>query len=62
VGVTFAEQQGTEPCGMKGALRRMGIPLDGRHHRGIDDARNIAKLAQIILPALTRPADPAPDA
>jgi len=30
--------------GMKAALRRVGLPLDGTHHRGIDDARNITKL------------------
>jgi inhibitor of KinA sporulation pathway (predicted exonuclease) len=34
---------------MKGALFMLGLPLEGRHHRGIDDARNIAKIAQIIL-------------
>lgn len=26
------------------ALRRVGLPFDGTQHRGIDDARNIAKL------------------
>lgn len=36
--------------GMKGALEAMNIALEGIHHRGIDDARNIAKLAQAILP------------
>lgn len=35
--------------GMKGALAKEGIPLEGTHHRGLDDARNIAKLARIIL-------------
>lgn len=30
--------------GMAGALAKVGIPLVGTHHRGIDDARNIAKL------------------
>jgi 3'-5' exoribonuclease 1 len=30
--------------GMKKALQRVGIPLTGTHHRGIDDARNIVKL------------------
>ena len=33
-----------EPCGMDAALRKVGIELQGTHHRGIDDARNIAKL------------------
>lgn len=30
--------------GMKNALKHEGIKLDGTHHRGIDDARNIAKI------------------
>lgn len=30
--------------GMAGALRKVGLDLQGTHHRGIDDARNIAKL------------------
>ena len=30
--------------GMSRALKRVGIELEGTHHRGIDDARNIAKL------------------
>jgi len=25
------------------------IPLEGTHHLGIDDARNIAKIAQIVF-------------
>jgi 3'-5' exoribonuclease 1 len=41
----FSEQLG-EPkrFGMDGALRRVGLTLEGTHHRGIDDARNIARL------------------
>lgn len=30
--------------GMDAALRMLGIPLVGKHHRGIDDAENIAKI------------------
>lgn len=30
--------------GMKNALKKEKIALDGTHHRGIDDARNIAKI------------------
>lgn len=30
--------------GMAGALGILGIPLEGTHHRGVDDARNIAKI------------------
>lgn len=32
------------PVGMRNALQREGFELDGTHHRGIDDARNIAKI------------------
>ncbi len=31
--------------GMAAALDRLGIPLEGTHHRGGDDAHNIAKIA-----------------
>mmetsp|Transcript_15564 Transcript_15564/g.41775 ORF Transcript_15564/g.41775 Transcript_15564/m.41775 type:complete len:444 (+) Transcript_15564:1999-3330(+) len=31
--------------GMAGMLAALGLPLIGRHHRGIDDARNIAAIA-----------------
>ncbi|WP_108805208.1 3'-5' exonuclease [Aquimarina sp. Aq107] len=30
--------------GMNGALEILNIPLEGTHHRGIDDAKNIAKI------------------
>lgn len=35
--------------GMVGALQYAGIPLEGTHHRGIDDARNMAKLMPYIV-------------
>lgn len=35
--------------GMAEALQLAGIKLEGTHHRGIDDARNIAKLLPFIL-------------
>lgn len=41
--------------GMKEALSRAGLELDGTHHRGIDDARNIAKLLPFILGELECP-------
>ncbi|KAJ3256145.1 ERI1 exoribonuclease 3 [Boothiomyces macroporosus] len=31
--------------GMKGMLNALGLELVGRHHSGIDDSRNIAKIA-----------------
>lgn len=42
---SFSESLGeTKRYGMSGALARVGLPLVGTHHRGIDDARNIARL------------------
>lgn len=48
----YSQLYDLRPHGMKGALTREGIPLTGTHHRGIDDARNIAQLALKILPRL----------
>ncbi|MEM6285060.1 MAG: 3'-5' exonuclease [Chloroflexota bacterium] len=45
----FAQQHDIKPCGMARALQIAGIPLEGTHHRGIDDARNIAKIAKTVL-------------
>jgi inhibitor of KinA sporulation pathway (predicted exonuclease) len=35
--------------GMDGALKFLDIPLEGTHHRGIDDAKNIANILRNIL-------------
>lgn len=46
----FSEVQGLpKRYGMAEALQLAGIALEGTHHRGIDDARNIAKLLPFIL-------------
>jgi len=45
----FAEMRGVRPCGMAQALRLVGLPLVGTHHRGIDDARNIAALLAWLI-------------
>ncbi|MFO7904156.1 MAG: exonuclease domain-containing protein [Planctomycetota bacterium] len=46
----FAKAMGLrKPDGMAPALRRVGLPLQGTHHRGIDDARNIVRLLPYIL-------------
>jgi len=42
--VMFANEKKIRPCGMAKALKLMDINLDGTHHRGIDDAKNIAKI------------------
>lgn len=41
----FAQFTKRKPMGMTGALHVLKIPLEGTHHRGLDDARNIAKIA-----------------
>lgn len=46
----FASTKGLKKkVGMKGALGILGIPLEGTHHRGVDDARNIAKILDWCL-------------
>ena len=46
----FSEQQSLRRrYGMASALRKAGVPLVGTHHRGIDDARNIARLLPFIV-------------
>ncbi|MGE0492172.1 MAG: exonuclease domain-containing protein [Vulcanimicrobiota bacterium] len=51
----FAAQRGLRRgVGMKGALGMCGLELKGQHHRGIDDARNIARLVPYAL-GLTDP-------
>jgi inhibitor of KinA sporulation pathway (predicted exonuclease) len=35
--------------GMAGALEQLGIPLEGTHHRGVDDAWNIAHILAALL-------------
>lgn len=46
----FTDNQGLyKNYGMAGALKLTNMGLDGTHHRGIDDARNIAKLMPFIL-------------
>ncbi len=45
VKVLFTDVYGLQkPTGMNGALHILNIPLEGTHHRGIDDAKNIAKI------------------
>ncbi|MEO0967184.1 MAG: 3'-5' exonuclease [Cyanobacteria bacterium J06639_18] len=35
--------------GMAKALKMVGLSMDGTHHRGIDDAKNLAKLMPFII-------------
>jgi inhibitor of KinA sporulation pathway (predicted exonuclease) len=51
----FADVRGLRrPVGMAKALRLSGLPLEGRHHSGADDAWNIAALV-LQLPAESVP-------
>jgi len=46
----FSAKQGIKrPLGMTRALARCGLGLHGAHHRGIDDARNIARMLPWIV-------------
>lgn len=55
----FSDAMGTRKrFGMARALMRVDIPLEGTHHRGIDDARNIAKLLPFAVGARPFPAPP----
>lgn len=52
----FSDALGTRKrFGMARALMRVGLPLEGTHHRGIDDARNIAKLLPYALGRVSLP-------
>jgi inhibitor of KinA sporulation pathway (predicted exonuclease) len=44
VKAAYAEAHGRRPMGMAQALSHAGLPLEGRHHDGADDAWNIAAL------------------
>lgn len=46
----FALQRGlSREVGMAKALEMLNIELEGTHHRGVDDARNIAKIIKQLI-------------
>ncbi|PRQ01280.1 3'-5' exonuclease [Enhygromyxa salina] len=48
----FSDTLGTRKrFGMAKALDKLGLPLVGTHHRGIDDARNIARILPFAIGA-----------
>ena len=51
----FAQLNNCKPRGMRRALRMAGLPLKGTHHRGIDDARNIATLLEFLIRSASSP-------
>lgn len=40
----FKNVTGSRATSMVGMLNKLGLTLDGRHHSGIDDSKNIAKI------------------
>jgi 3'-5' exoribonuclease 1 len=40
----YAKIKNIKPVGMKAALKKEAISLEGTHHRGLDDAKNISKI------------------
>lgn len=45
----FARREGLPPGTMVAALERRGLALEGAQHRGLADARNVARLAKLLL-------------
>jgi inhibitor of KinA sporulation pathway (predicted exonuclease) len=45
----FGRWKGRKRVAMAEALDLLGLPFEGHPHRGIDDARNLARLAQRVL-------------
>ena len=45
----FEAVTGKKATGMPGMLQALGLPLEGRHHSGIDDAKNIAKMLKALI-------------
>lgn len=48
-------QAGKPRPGMRRALELCSLSIDGTHHRGIDDARNIVRIVPYILESRLRP-------
>merc|ERR1712203_842163 len=45
----FKRVVGKPGRGMPGMLQDLRLPLEGRHHSGLDDSRNIAKILASLL-------------
>ncbi len=45
----FALATNGHEVGMDKALAQLGLPLNGHHHRGVDDALNIAAILRVLL-------------
>ncbi|MEN0056486.1 MAG: 3'-5' exonuclease [Mucilaginibacter sp.] len=52
VKILFSEVHGlTKGVGMAHALRMLNLSLEGTHHRGVDDAKNIANILYQLVEA-----------
>ena len=45
----YANYSGCDKCGLREALKREGLPWEGRSHRALDDAMNAVKLARFLV-------------
>lgn len=43
-----------QELGLDEAMKRLNLPLEGRHHRGVDDAWNIAQIFCILMRRLRK--------
>ncbi|MEH6628515.1 MAG: 3'-5' exonuclease [Motiliproteus sp.] len=48
VKLKFSKIQDCRPKGLKAAVERVGLAFEGSYHRGIDDARNVARLLSYV--------------
>ena len=44
----MADVTGSWPRAMDKLMRELDLPLIGRHHSGIDDCRNIARIVELM--------------
>jgi len=57
----FEHATKTNASGMQGMLRALVLRLEGHHHSGIDDCRNIARIFQTLLARYGPPPAPLPE-
>ncbi len=50
----FADWRQHKRVGLTKALQLLGMRFQGTPHRGLDDARNVARVAQVMFPELLR--------
>ena len=45
----YVKKLSRKPCGLDKACRITGLKFEGTHHRGIDDAKMVAKIFKILM-------------